>query len=684
MGFPYEKLLAPYQLTENVVLKNRITSPNVIRGHSQGPETWPADPQFADCMRLCSSGASLFSYRHYGKFGGGSAPRGGDDPRARFDYDNPQVANYMQQLAAQVHMVGSKILIKLEQEFPNGMSLHGGIEEFLFPPPPGIVKRRSLAAFKRPLTFEEMKANCCPKELFPQVIDEMIALLRRYKEWGFDGMSLRCDRYIDADINLRDDEYNGEIENRARFTYELFHRIKEALGPDFIIEGAMPGRQLHGELGALPHGYTLEETIRFAKMMEGVIDVLQIRNEDMVHYHPTGYDCAPHTHQSLEFCRAIKEAGVNMTLAASSGFVEPEEMEAALESGVCDLICVGRELIAEPEFTKKLYKMERPTPCIQCNKCHGLSYGPLLPYCSVNPTSGITQRLHYSFGPTKQQKKVAVIGGGLIGMRAACMAAEKGHSVTLYEKTGYLGGKAKYANLYSFKWPIKRYRDWLVDELGTRGVKVKLNCAPSPDEIRLEHFDAIIACTGSVEKRPNIPGADDPNIYTSEDIYESRVLPEQLGDHIVMVGGSSVAAETAIHLAQLGKKITILSRQDVLAKDSAGPHDNFRRNFMKIDPETGYGGMVPMWGIYDDFKVILNVKTVSVSSNSVKYLDVNGNESTIACDNVIVNGGYRHCQAEAFVYTGCAPEFYMAGDVENNCGDLQTGNVSAYGKVGLL
>lgn len=688
MSYPYERLLSPLKLTKNVTLRNRIISPNVVRGHSQGPETWPADPQFADCLELCTSGASMFSYRHYAKYGGGAAHRGKNDNRAGFDYDNPQTHNYLCQLAEAVHMVGSKILVKIEQEFPDGMTLHGGEATSLFPTLPEFEKPLPPGLKARPTkTLEEMKAKICPKELFPQVIAEIVALLKKYQSWGFDGMSMRGDRYIDAATNLRDDEYNGEIENRARFTYELLSAVKKELGEDFIIEIAMPGSQTYGDSGSIPHGYTLDEMIRFARMMEGVVDVIQVRNENMTHYHATGFDSVRGDHESLKFCKAIKDAGVNMLLAANAGFIEPEDMEVALASGACDLISVGRELIAEPEFTEKLCRGERPTPCIQCNKCHGVFFGPQLPYCSVNPTSGITHRLDYAFGPRQlpfKAKKVAVIGGGLIGMRAAVMAAQKGHSVTLYEKTGYLGGKAKFADLYDFKWPIKRYRLWLVNELNVRGICVKLNCAPTPDEIRVAKYDAIIACTGSTAKKPPVEGAEDSQVYTSEDIYERRVQPEDLGERIVVVGGSSVALETAMYLGSQGKKVTIISRQFRLATDAANPHDGLEETFMRIDPEKGYGGMIPAYKAYPDFRVVLNAKTTKVTPTSATYVEQDGKETTLDCDAVIVNGGYVHATDAAFQYVGCAPKFYTAGDVDSTCGDLQKGNLSAFGKVNML
>ena len=282
------------------------------------------------------------------------------------------------------------------------------------------------------------------------------------------------------------------------------------------------------------------------------------------------------------------------------------------------------------------------------------------------------------------KKRVAVIGGGLIGMRAAVMAAQQGHSVTLYERRQQLGGKAaQYAGLYPFKWPIRRYCSWLEEELEAQGVRVLTGRAPEPARIAEEGYDAIIACTGSTAKRPPIPGAEDPGAYTSEDIYERRVLPEQLGRHIVFVGGSGAVMETAMYLAGTGRAITLITRQSTPARDLSYAHSNFYENVVKIDPEVGYGGMLPAWTAYEDFEVILEARTVRVSPRAVTYVDKDGQEVTLECDGVVVNGGFRPCQSEALAYAGCAPEFYVAGDAEG-CSTIQQGNVSAFGKVHLL
>lgn len=681
MASPFQRLLTPYPLNDKIILKNRITFPNSTHGLIQGPEGWPAEAMFQESAQICASGASLFSFPHFGKNGGGSAPIKGKTQIPVFDYSDPALRNYLSQMASQSHMLGSKIVVKLGIAWPKGYTYGGGDARSLFPLPEGT-KITYPANRAKPLTREEMENRICPKELLPQLVEDLVDVAALYKQCGFDGISFRADRYIDADTNLRTDEYGGAIENRGRICLEVFEAIKKRLGRDFLIEVAMPGAQDHGMDGEMPHGYTLEEAIRFAKMTEHAVDIFQLRDSGMQRYHPTGFNSEMHVHESLKFCRAFKDAGIKTTISANAGFVDPEDMQNALDSGDCDLISAGRVFLAEPEFVRKLYDApnERPVPCIQCDVCHGTRNGLDIAMCALNPRTGIRHRIPAIFDAPRRSKKVAVIGGGPIGMRAACFAAEAGHSVTLFEKNDYLGGKMKYADIYKFKWPLKRYREWLKDELVRRKVEVHLNCEPSPEWLAAQKFDAVIACTGSVAARPDVPGADRQDVWTAEDVYMERAV---LGKKIVVVGGGSVATETALHLAQIGKDVTIVTRQNDLAMDSYNPHDGLHKHSEVILPELGYGGYIPLWRVYDNFTEVYQAKTVAVTPTSVTY-EKDGVQTTLEADSVIVTGGYRDLRKEALAYAACAPEFYMAGDVEYDSGDLQKGNVSAFGKVSLL
>lgn len=664
----YEMLLRPFVLRNGLVLKNRLLFPNAMHVLLQGPEKYPSEALIHEVTEICRSGASLLSFRHAATpFGGGSVGDRKNPNKAhwvRMDYTDPSVHNYICQVAEQAHMFGSKILIRLWPDFPPGFSYGGG--------------KTSYVSFGNEIF---------PKERFSELYEQIIRLLKQYKEWGFDGLNFRMDSLIQSDSNLRTDEYGGEVENRGRFEYELFGEIKRELGKDFIIEGILHSSQPHGYENTLKHGYTEEEAIRFIKMIEDRIDILQVREAGIVLAHPIGYTHEEHCYRTLDFCRKLKECGIQVPLAANGGFQDPEDMEKALKEGVCELFSCGRAFIAEPEYVRKLHSCgrEKATPCIQCNKCHGPMAGPRLAYCSVNPEAGIGHRIPAIVKPSLQSKKVAVIGGGPVGMRAACYAAERGHRVTLFEKSGYLGGKLKHADVYSFKWPIRNYRLWLIAEMDRRGVEVRLNCEPEPEKLRAEGFEAVIAATGSVAKVPDIAGAKKEDgttaegIWTCEDVYEGRAV---LGENIVMIGGSETSMETAMHLCKTGHNCIVLTRQDKLCHDCHSNHYVWY-SYIYTDPELGYGHLAPEWERYDNLTGITEATVIAVTKNSVTYIK-DGVESTIECDNIVINGGQEKQKENALRYASAVSEFYLAGDVEDTCSDLQKGNRSAFAKALLL
>lgn len=692
MGKMYKKIFEPYQLKTGDVLKNRIIYPNAQQTFVVGPETWPTPAMIDDMMEFGYSGASLMCFGQFDEHGGGAVPSkhtGKKSNMPGFDYDDPGTWNYLSQTAFAAHFYHTKLLVKLAPAFPQGYTYGGGDAGSLFPAidDPRLRKAKSgmndFMKKKVRFTLEQMKERIAPKEMIQDVINDLVELCVKYKKAGWDGMSFRADRFIDAATNLREDEYGGEIENRGRFQLELYTAIKEACGKDFIIEIAMMGNSPYGHDALIPHGYTEEEFIRFVKLVEDVVDIVEVREQNGVGYQCTGYNTTLHDHPCLGYAKHLREAGFKGTIAVNGGFSDPVEMEEILNEGIVDFISLGRALRAEPRFVQKLRTegKEQPTPCIFCNKCHGDPSKPIIAGCAVNPKDALATHLPVIDKPPVRLKKVAVIGGGPIGMRAACMAAEKGHQVTLFEKGDGLGGKTRfYAHLYPAQWGMERYRLWVIDEMARRGVEVKLNCAPAPEDLKAQGFEAVIACTGSVEKRPPIEGADAAGVWQNSDVYEERA---EIGQKVVCVGGGTVATETAMYLASIGKDVTILTRQYTLMPKEARPHGPFTQ-FEFIDPEKGYGGVGSAWAIYDNLKPIYEVTTTKVTPNSVTYVDADGKETTIDCDSVIVSGGYEPCTAEALKYSTCVDEFYIAGDCDSRSSELMSGNLQAYGATVLL
>lgn len=322
-------------------------------------------------------------------------------------------------------------------------------------------------------------------------------------------------------------------------------------------------------------------------------------------------------------------------------------------------------------------------PCIWCNKCHGTMTPPWISFCSVNPRLGIDPMLLKTLPEGHSSKKTAVIGGGPIGMRAAIMAAQQGHQVTLFEQTDYLGGQLKHSDYVSFKWPLRDYKNYLVRQLRKNGVTVRMQTKATPGLLEQEGFEAVIAATGAV---PNIPAfAQDaegkllPGLKTCLDVFGHEA---ELGKRVVIVGGSETGVETGMHLCELGHKVTVLTRQFELAHDASHLHA-ITMAIVTYDPEDHHEIIKCAWEKYPNFRGIVHASTTAVTPTSVTYLDQDGVSHRLEADSVVICGGMKAQRDEALAFYGAAPRFFMTGDCEK-VANLQAGNRSAMGKVAQL
>lgn len=259
-------------------------------------------------------------------------------------------------------------------------------------------------------------------------------------------------------------------------------------------------------------------------------------------------------------------------------------------------------------------------------------------------------------------------------MRAALVARKRGHEVVLFEKKDVLGGQLIHADYADFKWPLKNYKDWLIAQLDKQGVTVKLSTAPTPEEIEAEGFDAVIAATGAVPKRPNIPGADDEKLWNPIDVFGNE---EKLGKKVVVVGGSETGVETALYLCANGHDVTVLTRQTQLASDANQIHY--------------IAALKKYYSAMDNFHYALNAATTEVTPGSVKFTvhtpprpemppmpgmppmpmfnekpgpySADG-EYTIDCDSVVVCGGVAPEAKAGLAFSGSARQFFLIGDCD--------------------
>lgn len=670
----YAKLTSPIRIG-NQIIKNRLVYPNASPHFFQGPETFPAEGYRAYHANLAKNGAGIVTVAEWDDYPDQrNFPPDMDMAHMQaFDLTDPAVHNYISQMAEEIHFYGSKVLLSVMFRMPKGYTLHGG---------PGI----------GPGAPRDSKA--IPKEMIPGVINNVVKKVKFYKQLGFDGMSIRCDGDLCPNPLERTDEYGGSVENRTRFIRESFAAIKKELGKNFIIEAVVAWEQPdgYGPRTISGSGYFEEDTLEFLKLSQEVVDLVQIRENSGATSHPTGFNFKKGVHPTMVFSEKVKKAGIDILTEPIGGFQEPEEMEQDLKEGRCDLFGIARAFIADPEYGRKLCegRGDDITPCLKCNKCHGELLPepqPWLSVCSVNPLQSLGHKLNRMLegAASGKHKKVAVIGGGCAGMRAAMIAADNGHRVTLYEKSEALGGQLIHGDYFSFKWPIGNYKNWLIEQVKKSDILLKINCLPSREEIEKEQFDVVLAATGA---KPNLPrsikgiqkedGGKREGIYTVIDTFGRE---SELGKHVVICGGSEAGIETAMYLCETGHDVTVLTRQGEIAHDASKLHW-ITTAWIKHTSE-GEAFESPAWEQYENLHWKVNVTTKEVREHSVVYEDEKKNTVEINADSVVICGGMKPCIDEAMEYAGTAPEFYVIGD-SNGAGNIQACTFQAYSRASIL
>lgn len=665
----YPHILSAVQIGDTI-LRNRLIHPNASPHFLQGPESYPAESFAAHYAAVARAGAGLVTVAEWDNYPAQRTPGMMPDfaHMQAFDMKDLSVHNYVSAMVEDIHFYGSKALIQTRVQLAPGYSLHGGTRQGLD---------------GKTVTF--LPAT---REIMQEAIDGLIEKMKLYHSLGYDGCAFRLDEFMSNGDHQRDDEYGGSVENRTRFIREALTALKQAMGPSFIIKGTLHGEQPLGYYGGIRvgEGYELSETVQFTPLIDGIVDILTLREKDAARAHPLSYNFTKGDHDTIRYAKAIRAAGLTKTkIALCGGFQDPDEIESLIASGVCDMVSMGRAFFAEPEYEKKLKEGRAGdiTPCILCNMCHGNFRAPWISVCSVSPRLGNEHKLHRLVQPVGRKKKVAVIGGGPAGMRAAIIAAQRGHDVTLFEKTDYLGGQLLHAEYFSFKWAIRNYRNWLVAQLDKNGVRVELNTAPTPDDIRSAGFDAVLAATGVTFDLPSgIKGLRDesgtPLYPTCFDVFGRE---SDLGKNVVIVGGSETGMETAMYLAENGHSVTVLTRQRELGHDASHLH-YVTMSHMSVGPD-GVTRLIPAWETYDSITGILNATTTEVRDNVVYYTDGDGVSHSIQADSVVICGGTTPCAAEARAYADCVQEFYAIGDC-NGAGKLWKCNHDAFSKANLL
>lgn len=455
-------------------------------------------------------------------------------------------------LTERVHRWGAKIFAQLScGTGRNGM--------------PQIGERVPISSSENP-SFYNPSMICRPLS-----IEEIEEMMEHWKvaatnavRMGFDGIQIHAhagylmDQFMSEIWNHRTDKYGGSFENRCRFTMETVDAIRSVVGPNFPITYRISLDH------RFPGGRTLEESMKILDVLDkcgiDAFDIDAACYETMDYIFPTRY--------TGEACMAYvcEEARKHLTKPIiNTGNHSMESAVELLKSGNADIAQFGRQSIADPQFANKLREGRREDvrPCIVCNEeCIGRIFGRLTQLsCTVNPSVGFESYMEVK--PVSGPTNVVVIGGGPGGLEAARCAAERGCSVTLYEKADRLGGTFLTIATGDFKWRIPQLIKWYEVQLKKLGVKVVLNTEIGVDDPVLESADAVFVATGSKPVMPAIPGIE--KAIDVEQIHKNG-MPE--GKNVVICGGGLSACDTAIEYAAKGdRKFTIVEMLPQLASD---------------------------------------------------------------------------------------------------------------------
>ena len=426
-----------------------------------------------------------------------------------------------------VHEAGGRIALQL---------LHSGRYGFH----ERIVAPSALKSPINPHTPREMTAA-----EIEQTIADFAAATRLAREAGYDGVELMgsegylITQFLALRTNQRRDEWGGPLENRMRFATETVRRAREAAGRDFIIVYRISALDL------VEGGLELHEITELAKSVE--ISGATILNTGIGWHEariPTIAQAVPRGGFAWA-TRRMKQA-VGIPVVASNRINAPELAEEILARGDADMVSLARAMLADAEFANKARAGDRAgiNICIACNQaCLDHYFIGQPASCVVNPRAGRETKLIFS--TAKKKKSIAVIGGGPAGLSCAAVAAERGHEVTLFEKSGRLGGQFNLAKVIPGKQEFAESIAYYAERLRRASARVVLDKSPSPQE--LESFDEVVVATGIDPRRPQIPGVEHPKVVSYVDVLTGRVRP---GPEVAIIGMGGIGFDTALYLLE--------------------------------------------------------------------------------------------------------------------------------------
>ena len=619
--------------------KNRIMFPPLTTGYEKNGMISEQDMGFY--TRLAKGGVGYIVL-------GDVAPINSFSPTPKL-FDDSQIPAF-KALADSVHAYGTKLGVQL------------------FHPEYDVDAINSLFMQKK---FDEMRQRLhhdmmfftdeVSEEMLMAIIDKMCACAVRAQKAGVDVIQIHGDRLngclCSTRMNHRTDKFGGSLENRVRFARMLTRAIRKAV-PDMVIDYKLSIVTPQRGKGGVDEA----DAVQFAQwLVEDGVDMFHVAQAN--HTGNMADTIPPMGVQPYGFF--VKIAGhikkaVNVPVSAVGRIVDAEMAARVIESGMADMVAMGRPLLADPDWGTKIAagKACDIRRCISCNKgCTDAIQNRQFLSCVLNAENGYENTR--SIQPAAQKKKIAVLGGGPAGLEAARVAALRGHDVTLFEKTTSLGGQLNIACVPPRKEEMRRAAQDLIHAVCNAGVHLCMGQTRTAEQLKDAGFEAVINAVGAHSAAPRIPGIDSVNVA---DAWKVLAGEQQVYGTVAVIGGGMVGCETAEYLAARGCKVSVIEMMDkIAAGESTTILPTLLENYKTYGVEQ-----------YPSHKV------KEFRMDAVVCENKDGAEVTIPCDHIVLAMGARSNEFDAAALEAASIPVYSIGDAAGKAADISNAIRTGY------
>ena len=619
--------------------KNRIMFPPLTTGYEKNGMISEQDMGFY--TRLAKGGVGYIVM-------GDVAPINSFSPTPKL-FDDSQIPAF-KALADSVHAYGTKLGVQL------------------FHPEYDVDAINSLFMQKK---FDEMRQRLhhdmmfftdeVSEEMLMAIIDKMCACAVRAQKAGVDVIQIHGDRLngclCSTRMNHRTDKFGGSLENRVRFARMLTRAIRKAV-PDMVIDYKLSIVTPQRGKGGIDEA----DAVQFAQwLVEDGVDMFHVAQAN--HTGNMADTIPPMGVQPYGFF--VKIAGdikkaVNVPVSAVGRIVDADMAARVIESGMADMVAVGRPLLADPDWGTKIAagKACDIRRCISCNKgCTDAIQNRQFLSCVLNAENGYENTR--SIQPAAQKKKIAVLGGGPAGLEAARVAALRGHDVTLFEKTTSLGGQLNIACVPPRKEEMRRAAQDLIHAVCNAGVHLCMGQTRTAEQLKDAGFEAVINAVGAHSAAPRIPGIDSVNVA---DAWKVLAGEQQVYGTVAVIGGGMVGCETAEYLAARGCKVSVIEMMDkIAAGESTTILPTLLENYKTYGVEQ-----------YPSHKV------KEFRMDAVVCENKDGAEVTIPCDYIVLAMGARSNEFDAAALEAANIPVYSIGDAAGKAADISNAIRTGY------